>query len=69
MLRTVLVSAAWVGAGIAFGLVVALWQGGDAGQEYFAAYLIEKARAASPWASTHAQPFPLLSPPVGRSRA
>ena len=27
--RAVLVSAAWVGAGIAFGLVVALWQGGD----------------------------------------
>ena len=41
--RAVLVSAAWVGAGIAFGLMVALWQGGDAGQEYFAAYLIEKA--------------------------
>jgi tellurite resistance protein TerC len=41
--RAVLVSAAWVGAGTAFGLVVALWQGGDAGQEYFAAYLIEKA--------------------------
>ncbi len=42
MSRAVLVSAAWVGAGIAFGLVVALSLGGAAGQEYFAAYLIEK---------------------------
>jgi len=39
----VLVSAAWIGAGIAFGLVIAVTQGGGAGQEYFAAYLIEKA--------------------------
>ncbi len=43
MSRAVLVSAAWVGAGIAFGLVIAVTQGGGAGQEYFAAYLIEKA--------------------------
>ncbi len=42
MSRAVLLSAAWVGAGIAFGLVVALSLGGAAGQEYFAAYLIEK---------------------------
>lgn len=33
--RAVLLSAAWVGAGIAFGLVLTLCQGGDAGQQYF----------------------------------
>jgi tellurite resistance protein TerC len=43
MRRAVLVSAAWVTAGVAFGVAITLWQGGDAGQEYFAAYLIEKA--------------------------
>jgi len=43
MRRAVLVSVAWVTAGVAFGIAVTLWQGGDAGQEYFAAYLIEKA--------------------------
>jgi tellurite resistance protein TerC len=43
MRRAVLVSAAWVAAGIAFGLIIAAWQGGGAGQEYFAAYLVEKA--------------------------
>jgi tellurite resistance protein TerC len=43
MRRAVLVSAAWVAAGVAFGIAITLWQGGDAGQEYFAAYLIEKA--------------------------
>ena len=43
MRRAVLVSAAWVGAGIVFGIAVVVWQGGDAGQEYFAAYLVEKA--------------------------
>jgi tellurite resistance protein TerC len=43
MRRAVLVSAAWVAAGTAFGLIIAAWQGGGAGQEYFAAYLLEKA--------------------------
>jgi tellurite resistance protein TerC len=43
MRRAVLVSAAWVGAGVIFGIAVTVWQGGEAGQEYFAAYLIEKA--------------------------
>ena len=43
MRRAVLVSAAWVGAGIVFGIAIVVWQGGDAGQEYFAAYLVEKA--------------------------
>ena len=43
MRRAVLVTVAWVGAGIAFGIAILVWQGGDAGQEYFAAYLVEKA--------------------------
>ena len=43
MSRAVLVSAAWVGAGVGFGLVLTLWQGADAGQQYFAAYVLEKA--------------------------
>ncbi|HUK73461.1 MAG TPA: hypothetical protein VLW50_32730 [Streptosporangiaceae bacterium] len=43
MPRAVLVSAAWVGARIAFGLVIAPALGGDAGREHFTAYLIEKA--------------------------
>jgi tellurite resistance protein TerC len=43
MRRAVLVSAAWVAAGSVFGIAITVWQGGDAGQEYFAAYLIEKA--------------------------
>jgi tellurite resistance protein TerC len=43
MRRAVLVSAAWVGAGIVFGIVIWVWRGGGAGQEYFAAYLVEKA--------------------------
>src|SRR5215469_4763050 len=43
MRRAVLVSAAWVGAGVVFGIAIVVWQGGDAGQEYFAAYLVEKA--------------------------
>jgi tellurite resistance protein TerC len=42
MSRTVVLSVAWVGAGIGFGLILILWQGFDAGQQYFAAYLIEK---------------------------
>ncbi len=43
MRRAVLVSAVWIAAAAAFGVVVSLWRGGGAGQEYFAAYLIEKA--------------------------
>jgi tellurite resistance protein TerC len=43
MRRAVLVSAAWVGAGAVFGIAITVWQGGDAGQQYFAAYLVEKA--------------------------
>jgi len=43
MRRAVLVSAAWIGAGVVFGIAILVWQGGDAGQEYFAAYLVEKA--------------------------
>jgi tellurite resistance protein TerC len=43
MSRAVLVSAAWVGAGVGFGLVLTLSQGADAGQQYFAAYILEKA--------------------------
>jgi TerC family integral membrane protein len=43
MRRAVLVSAGWVAAGTAFGLVLIAWQGGAAGQEYFGAYLVEKA--------------------------
>ncbi len=42
MSRTVLLSAAWVGAGIGFGLILTLWQGFGVGQQYFGAYLIEK---------------------------
>ena len=43
MATAVLGSAAWVGAAIVFGLVLALSQGGTAGEEYFTAYLVEKA--------------------------
>jgi tellurite resistance protein TerC len=43
MSRAVVASVIWVGAGIGFGLVITLWQGADAGQQYFAAYLLEKA--------------------------
>ena len=42
MSRTVVLSVAWVGAGIGFGLILILWQGFDAGQQYFAAYLIDR---------------------------
>jgi tellurite resistance protein TerC len=41
--RAALISAAWLGAGVAFGLILSVWQGPDAGQKYFAAYLLEKA--------------------------
>jgi tellurite resistance protein TerC len=43
MRTAVLVSAAWVAAGTAFGLLLIPWQGGSTATEYFAAYLIEKA--------------------------
>ncbi len=35
-------SAMWVAAGLAFGVVLWLWQGGDAGGQYLAGYLLEK---------------------------
>jgi tellurite resistance protein TerC len=41
--RPVLVSVAWVGAGVAFGLILGVSQGASAGQQYFAAYVLEKA--------------------------
>jgi tellurite resistance protein TerC len=36
-------SAVWVGLGLAFGVVILVFGGGQAGGEYFAGYLIEKA--------------------------
>jgi tellurite resistance protein TerC len=36
-------SAIWIGLGLAFGVAVLVWQGGEKGGEYFAGYLIEKA--------------------------
>ncbi len=36
-------SGIWVGAGLAFGVVLWLWQGDDAAGVYYAGYLIEKA--------------------------
>jgi tellurite resistance protein TerC len=35
-------SAIWISIGLAFGLVMLVWQGGDAAGEYYAGYLIEK---------------------------
>ncbi|HEX7247914.1 MAG TPA: hypothetical protein VF351_07420, partial [Actinomycetota bacterium] len=35
-------SVFWIGLGLAFGLVVFVWLGPDAGGEYLAGYLIEK---------------------------
>jgi len=35
-------SAVWISIGLAFGLVLIFWQGGDAGGEYYAGFLIEK---------------------------
>jgi TerC family integral membrane protein len=43
MRTAVLVSIAWVAAAAAFGLLLIPWLGGSTGQEYFAAYLIERA--------------------------
>jgi len=35
-------SAIWISIGLAFGLVIIAWQGGQAGAEYYAGFLIEK---------------------------
>jgi tellurite resistance protein TerC len=35
-------SAGWIGLGLAFGIVVLMWRGVEAGGEYFSAYLIEE---------------------------
>ena len=35
-------SAIWISIGLAFGVVLLLWQGGQAGSEYYAGFLIEK---------------------------
>jgi len=35
-------SAVWVSIGLAFGVVLLVWQGGQAGGEYYAGFLIEK---------------------------
>ena len=35
-------SAIWISIGLAFGVVMLLWQGGQAGGEYYAGFLIEK---------------------------
>jgi TerC family integral membrane protein len=43
MRRAVLASAGWVAAAVAFGVILLAWRGGVAGQEYFTAYLVEKA--------------------------
>jgi tellurite resistance protein TerC len=43
MRRAVLVSAGWVAAAVVFGGILIAWLGGGPGQEYFTAYLVEKA--------------------------
>ena len=35
-------STIWISIGLAFGVVMLLWQGGQAGSEYYAGFLIEK---------------------------
>jgi tellurite resistance protein TerC len=35
-------SAVWISIGLAFGVVLLMWQGGEAGGEYYAGFLIEK---------------------------
>jgi len=35
-------SAVWVSIGLLFGVVILIWQGGQAGSEYYAGFLIEK---------------------------
>ena len=41
--EAVIWSAVWIAAGLLFGVVLLLWQGGDVAGEYYAGYLIEKA--------------------------
>jgi tellurite resistance protein TerC len=41
--RSAALTAGWVAAGAAFGIVIVATLGGDAGQQYFAAYLTEEA--------------------------
>ena len=36
-------STIWIAAGLGFGLILLMWQGGDAAATYYSAYLIEKA--------------------------
>ena len=35
-------SAIWITIGLAFGIIILIWQGGQAGGEYYAGFLIEK---------------------------
>lgn len=35
-------SVAWLVIGLAFGLVMAVWQGGETGSQYFAGYILER---------------------------
>jgi tellurite resistance protein TerC len=35
-------SAVWIGLGLIFGVIMIFWQGGEAGGEYYAGFLIEK---------------------------
>ena len=35
-------SAIWITIGLAFGVIILIWQGGQAGGEYYAGFLIEK---------------------------
>ncbi len=40
--KTAIESAIWISIGLAFGLVMIVWHGGQAGAEYYAGFLIEK---------------------------
>ena len=40
--EAIIESAVWITLGLAFGLVILFWQGGQAAGEYYAGYLIEK---------------------------
>ena len=40
--EAVIESAVWISIGLAFGLVILAWQGGEASGEYYAGFLIEK---------------------------
>jgi tellurite resistance protein TerC len=50
-------SAAWIGLGLAFGVLILVWQGAEKRGEYFAGYLIEKALSVD-----NVFVFALLSP-------